>query len=101
MGAVRTILSMDEFLELPELDAGKRELLRGELIELPPAKEKHNEVAHGFYEWLKSALASAGMRGKVRIERGVVLGPRHWVQPDVSVAYPDQPSHDYLEGSPL
>ena len=41
MGAVRTTLTMEEFLELSELPAGKRELLRGELIELPPGKFKH------------------------------------------------------------
>jgi Uma2 family endonuclease len=100
MAAVRTMLTIQEFLELPELDAGKRELLRGELIELPPAKDKHNELAHRFFEWLKAALAAAGIGGKVRMEKGYVLGPRHWLQPDVSITHPNQPGRDYLEGSP-
>jgi len=29
------------------------------------------------------------------------LSSRHWLQPDVSIAYPDQPREDYLQGSPL
>src|SRR5947207_1100337 len=60
MDAVRTMLTMEEFLELPELDAGKRELLRGELIELPPAKRKHNQVAHRMQKWLDVAVPGAG-----------------------------------------
>ena len=101
MGAVRTTLTMEEFLALPELDAGKRELLRGELIELPPAKRKHNETAERFYEWLKVAIVAAGIGGKVHHEMGYDVSPRHWFQPDVSVTHPDQPGDDYYKGSPL
>ena len=88
-------------MELPELPAGKRELLRGELIELPPAKRKHNQAAHRMQKWLDAALAAAGTGGEVYHEMGYHLGPRHWLQPDVSLTHPDQPYGDYLEGSPL
>src|SRR5216684_1870111 len=100
MGAVRTILSREEFLQLPELDAGKRELLRGELIELPPAKYKHNDSAERFYDWLKAAVAAASIPGRVHHEMGYDVSPRHWLQPDVSLTHPGQPIHDYLEGAP-
>jgi Uma2 family endonuclease len=53
---VRTLLTFEQFEQLPD-QPGKRELLRGELIELPPAKLKHNRTAHRFYEVLKPALA--------------------------------------------
>ena len=101
MGAVRTTLTMQEFLELPELDAGKRELLRGELIELPPAKYKHNDSAERFRDSLKVAVAAAGIAGKVHHEMGYQMGSRHWLQPDVSLTHPNQPIYDYLEGAPL
>ena len=100
MDAVRTTLTMGEFLQLPERP-GKRELLRGEMIELPPAKRKHNQIAHRTYERLKGAVAAAGMGGEVYHEMGYQLGPREWLQPDVSIAHPGQEGQDYFYGSPL
>jgi Uma2 family endonuclease len=82
---------MEEFLALPELPAGKRELLRGELIDLPPATFKHDEIALRLYVRLKHAVAAAGIGGRVFHEVGYQLGPRHWLMPNVSITYPDQP----------
>ena len=101
MGAVRTTLTMEEFLQLPELPAGKRELLRGELIDLPPAKRKHTQTAHRIYERLKTALTTTGISGEVYLEMGYKIGPRHWFQPDVSITHPNQGGDDYFDGSPL
>ena len=92
---------MEEFLELPDLPAGKRELLRGELIELPPAKFRHNDIADRLLDRLKAAVAAGAIGGRVFHEMGYQLSPRHWLQPDVSITHPDQPSEDYLQGSPL
>jgi hypothetical protein len=78
MGTVHTTLTMEEFLQLPELPAGKRELLRGELIELSPAKDRHNEIAHALFEALKTA-ASGVTGAKVRREKGYLLGRMHWL----------------------
>jgi Uma2 family endonuclease len=101
MGAVRTSLTMEEFLALPELPAGKRELLRGELIDLPPAKFRHDEISHRLFEQLKAVAASARVGGRVYIEIGYQLGPKHWLQPDVSLTRPDQPVDEYLQGAPI
>ena len=92
---------MEEFLALPELDAGKRELVRGELIDLPPAKYKHTQTAHRMQKWLESAVAAIGIGGDVYHEMGYKMGYRHWLAPDVSLTHPDQPHEDYLEGAPL
>jgi Uma2 family endonuclease len=100
MGAVRTTLTMEEFLALPELPAGKRELLRGELVDLPPAKFMHDEIAHRLYERLKFALGAARLGGRVYVEIGYQLGPRHWLKPDVSITFPNQPVDEYLQGAP-
>lgn len=100
MGAVRTLLTMDEFLALPELPAGKRELLRGELIDLPPAKSRHDRIAHRLFRRLESARDS-GPRGELYMEVGYQLSPRHWLQPDVSLTHPDQLEDEYFQGAPL
>jgi Uma2 family endonuclease len=98
-------LSFEEFERLPD-QPGKRELLEGELIELPPADLKHNEGAELIYEHLKSALAEAHARGeaaelgKVHHEMGYLLAGKGWLQPDVSVTFRDQPRGKYLEGAP-
>ncbi|HYW48473.1 MAG TPA: Uma2 family endonuclease [Bryobacteraceae bacterium] len=80
---------------------GKQELLRGELIELPPAKRKRDLIAHRLYELLKPAVAGeAGQSGVVYHEMGYRLGPRSWLKPDVSITHPGQPGDDYFEGAP-
>jgi Uma2 family endonuclease len=99
MAAVRTTLTLEEFLQLPERP-GKRELLKGEMIELPPAKRQHNQIAHRLYERLKDAVAAAGAGGEVYHEMGYQMGPREWLQPDVSISHAGQPGRDYFEGSP-
>lgn len=101
MGAVRTTLTMDEFLELPELDAGKRELLNGELIYLPPAKFRHDQIAHRLLKRLNAALPACGVDGEAYVEIGYQLDPSHWLQPDVSITHPGQPVDGYLQGAPL
>jgi len=101
MGAVRTTLTMDEFLALPELPAGKRELLRGELIDLPPAKKRHTQIAHRLQKALEALQRATGVGGEVYIEMGYQLGPRHWLQPDVSITHTDQNGEDYFNGAPL
>jgi Uma2 family endonuclease len=106
MGAItKTLLTFEEFEQLPERP-GKQELLRGELIELPPAPRRHNEASHEIFGRLNLALTEAHARGegaelgRVFIEMGYKLPTGSYVQPDVSVTFADQPGDDYFEGSP-
>ena len=71
MGTTTTLLTFEEFERLPD-QPGKRELLEGELIELPPAELKHNRIAHRIYHRLIAAdlppaagseIAPAGLDG--------------------------------------
>lgn len=48
-------LTFEEFELLPDRP-GKRELLRGELIDSPPARIKHHEIAERLF--LRSTLLS-------------------------------------------
>jgi Uma2 family endonuclease len=83
MGATTTQLTFEEFERLPDVP-GKRELLDGELIELPPPKRKHTLTQHRIADALRRYAAERGIL--VFVEAGFRLGGgNEWVQPDVSV----------------
>lgn len=92
-----TLLSVADFAQLPDAP-GKQELLEGELIELPPSTLPHSKLAKSLARFLENALGES----RVYIEAGYQLSPVSWLQPDVSVAWPDQPElNDYLQGAPM
>jgi Uma2 family endonuclease len=103
-----TLLTFREFEQLPERP-GKSELLRGELIELPPAKKKHHEISKRLFVVLnqeieKRRTAGADLSlGEAFHEMGyrVARDPDSWLQPGVSVTHPGQAGDDYYEGAPL
>ena len=105
MGTTRTMLTFEEFERLPD-QPGKQELLRGELIDLPPADLRHNRIAHRIFKQLDSALSQAHARGEaldlgeVFIEMGYQLAGHSWVQPDVSVTHAGQGEGKYFTGAP-
>jgi Uma2 family endonuclease len=95
--SVQTLLSEEEFLALPDFP-GKQELLDGELIELPPAKLFHGDLAKLIAELLETVLDSS----RVFVEVGYRLGPRRWLIPDVSALWPDQRIEDgWPQGAPM
>jgi Uma2 family endonuclease len=105
MGTVKTLLTFEEFEQLPD-QPGKQELVRGELIELPPADLKHNRVSHRIYDRLKIAIEQAHTRGEAHElgeafhEMGYLLSGECWLQPDVSVTYAGQTEGKYFGGAP-
>ncbi|HMD71361.1 MAG TPA: Uma2 family endonuclease [Bryobacteraceae bacterium] len=104
-GTTLAHMTFEEFERLPD-SPGKLELLRGELIDLPPARLKHADIVHRVYERLKILLAEARARGqagdlgKVYMETGYRMGARSWLQPDVSITHACQQADDYYVGSP-
>ena len=97
-----TLLSFEEFEQLPD-EPGKLEFLDGELIQLPPAKFKHMEIARRIQIMLMRAVTKAGASarlGEVYFETGYKFDSNAWLQPDVSIPYRDQPRGDYLESAP-
>jgi Uma2 family endonuclease len=103
--ATTTLLTWEEFERLPD-QPGKRELLKGELIELPPAKHRHHNISERVRDLLKASLDEAHARGDALVlghahqEMGYQLGGQSWLQPDVSVTHAGQAAHDYMEGAP-
>ncbi|MBZ5622297.1 MAG: Uma2 family endonuclease [Acidobacteriia bacterium] len=105
MGAVRTLLTFEQFEQLPDKD-GRRELLEGELIELPPPFIEHDEGAHQLLYCFNAALKQFRAQGrdvplgKAYLGVGYRLATRSYLIPDVSISHANQPRGRYLEGSP-
>ena len=106
MGALTTLITFEEFERLPD-KPGKRELLRGELIEWPPAKQPRSRISRCLFRALDQAIEKFRLKrtglswGEVYFETGYQLSPSTWLQPDVSLTHPQQPVQGYLQGAPL
>jgi Putative restriction endonuclease len=61
-GTAVTRLTFADFERLAE-SACRQELLHGELIEMPPAKRKHNKSAERFYLRLVAIVTGSGGAG--------------------------------------
>jgi Uma2 family endonuclease len=103
-----TLMSFADF-ELLDAGADDAELLRGELIRVPPPQRKHMEICERLFELLKAALErwkranGEAAIGKLHIEMGykVSIDPQSWLRPDLSLTHRDQPGERYYEGAPL
>lgn len=103
-----TLMSLADF-ELLDAGADDVELLRGELIRVPPPQRKHMEICERLFELLKAALqrwkrANPDVAmGKLHIEMGYLLSkdPSSWLRPDLSLTHPNQGGDRFYEGAPL
>ena len=101
LGTIRKQMPFAEFERLPD-HPGKRELLKGELIELPAAKHKHNQIAEKMYLRLREILPETrnSALGEVHHEMGYLIEDGSWLQPDVSITHAGQKVEDYYLGAP-
>lgn len=91
-------MTFAEFEQLPYPDAGKMELVNGEVITMPPPVLSHSTVARRVQRFLED-----------RIDKELVWGDHTgyrvaggWLEPDVSVSWPDQRRDEkYFVGSPM
>ena len=84
-------------------DGMHREILHGELIELPLAKLGQTRTAMKIVASLLSYLGHHCEIGTVLVA-GFLLDASSWLQPDVAVLKPEQiavPDSDYAPGAPL
>jgi len=86
-----------EFEALPDIE-GKRELIDGEVITVPPPENTHSRIAKRIFVLL---LARLGESRVWHDHTGYRIG-NGWIEPDVSVSWPDQRSDEkYFLGSPM
>jgi Uma2 family endonuclease len=99
---VQTELTLDDLEQMPD-DFVHRELVNGELIELPPPELDHSDTAHNIYDSL-SPFIRRRRSGKLYIEAGykVTADKRNWIQPDVSFVFEKRrdESNRFLFGAP-
>lgn len=92
-----TLTTFAEFEGLPDFE-GKRELIDGEVIEMPPPENNHSRVAKRIFVLLLTRL------GESRVwhdHTGYRIGSG-WIEPDVSVSWPEQRfDGKYFVGSPM
>jgi len=98
-----TLMSFAEFEQLP-FGPEQLELLKGEVIQLPPPQNGHMDVAENLYsrllQWRRSCDTGVG---RMHIQRGYLISadPPSWVRPDISVTWPNQQGDRYYEGAPM
>lgn len=83
MSTVTRPITFQEFEKLPDAP-GKRELLDGELFEMPPARREHMRLVKRFYRFLLTVVDEQ----RVWFESGYRIR-EGWLQPDVSVDWPE------------
>lgn len=106
MGAT-TLLTLEQFERIEGDD--HLELLKGELIRLPPPQDSHMDACENLFKRLDRAVEELKTKrpdlliGKVHVERGYLLrgDPPSWLRPDVSITHSNQPVDRYLLGAPL
>src|SRR4051812_16391370 len=106
MGTIATLMTFEQFGQLPD-KPGKLERLRGELIELPPADQDHNDTSRAIFLALYGAVEQlrrdqpAFSLGEAYFETGYQLSAHSWLQPDVSLTHAAQKRTKYSQGAPL
>lgn len=105
--ATTTLTSFAEF-ERMDFGEGKVELLRGEVLRMPPPFFHHQNCAETLFKRLDALVenlrqSTSARLGRVHHEMGYRLAgePASWLQPDVSLTHPDQPVEKYYLGAPL
>ena len=92
-----SLTTFAEFELLPEID-GKRELVKGEIILLSPPELAHSRIAKQILLLFLARLDKT----RVWPDHTGYRTADEWIEPDVSVAWPDQRRDEkYFVGSPL
>jgi Uma2 family endonuclease len=91
-------MTFAEFEQLPDRP-GKQELVDGELILMPPPENQHSLIAMRILVLL---LQSGLAPGRVWADHTGYRIAGGWIEPDVSVSWPDQPRDEkYFVRAPM
>ncbi len=102
MGTTAALLTVDEFLKLPNLDERRVELVQGEVVEMAMGGPVHERVKSNLNEILVVWL-SHNRIGKLFVETGYRIGDHDLLVPDLSLLSNDRLSRgieDLLSSAP-
>lgn len=97
--SIMSLMTFAEFEQLPYPDPGKMELVNGEVVVvMPPPELTHQKTARAIF-----LILAARFRDRTWFDHtGYRMGPRNWLEPDVSVSWPDQQQDEkYFLGAPM
>ncbi len=105
MGTATALLTFEEFERLPETPE-QIELLRGELLRMPPPERRHMLVSQRLFRLLADAVDKARRGGvpvgRACVEMGYLISDSpSWLRPDISITHPNQPGDKYFTGAPM
>jgi Uma2 family endonuclease len=84
MGATTTLVTVQEFLEMPEVEGVFQELIGGEIATMPRAGQPHEVAKSNLFRALVPwSLQYPGMR--MFVEAAFQLDDRHCLIPDISL----------------
>jgi len=102
MGATTTMVTVREFLQLPELEGERRELIGGEVVTMGFGKAPHEIVKKNLLRILIVWLAQNPL-AEVFAETMFELDDHDSLIPDLSVVFPGRiapGAKDWLQGAP-
>jgi Uma2 family endonuclease len=102
MGATTTLVTVQEFLQLPEPESLRMELIGGEVVTMGFGKTPHELVKSNVIQILAVWLAQ-NPAGRLLSETLYVLDEHNSFIPDVSVVFPGRikpGSTDWIRGAP-
>jgi Uma2 family endonuclease len=105
MGSAKTLLSAEQFLQLPPREGKRFELDEGELIEMTFPTFKHNRIAGKLYAKLLSFLEQHPLGEVFPADSGFKLTPATVRGPDVSFLTAERvrllnPESNHFDGAP-
>lgn len=101
MGAATTLVTVQEFLKLPEVEGERRELIGGEVVTMSNAKLRHELVKSNLIRILMAWLLHNPI-GRLFVETTFVLDQHNSFIPDISIVLPSRldVNADWIEGAP-
>ena len=88
--ATHTLLTAEQFDQLPEDEGRRYELLDGELIELASATPEHNLIEVRLGALLNDYFQSVRMKAVALPDTEFALGENRRLRPDISVLLPEK-----------
>jgi len=84
MGANTTLMTVQQFLELPDEQLRRHELWQGELIYIGETIFNHNWIREMLFFCIRQFLLTSKVGGEVLVETGIQFDTNTLARPDVS-----------------